>query len=271
MFIYRKAWLCVYGDGDDDSTSDSTSDSTGDGDAPTLKGLIEEHGLQDQLNTMMSQNRKGLTQKNRDLVQQLEKLQGQTSTSSQEKDELQAQIEELQSQYLSKSELAKRDADKVSKEHTKVLDNLTGESSKWKSLYEVQTVQRALLDAATQSEAIQAGQIVSMLEQSTSVVEVADSTGVGTGKYQPVVKFRDTNEAGESITVELSPIDAVNRMKELTSLYGNLFKGASTSGLGSAGGASSMSEGKRSDILSNPAAYREWRKKNPDLDISKMR
>lgn len=269
LVVRKKSWVTVYGDDDDDDgSSDGDGGSTS---TPTLANLIKEHDLQDQLNTMIASNRKGLTQKNLEIVQQLEKLKSQHTAKTQEHDDLEAQIEELRTQHLSTEEMAKHNAEKAGKEHQKIVDSLTVDSNKWKTLYKNQTTQRSLLDAAVQGEAIRAEQIVSMLETMTSVVEVADSVGKGTGAYKTIVKFNDVNEAGERVTIDLSPIDAVNRMKELPKLYGNLFKGTSTGGLGADGNTDGGSTStKLADITKDRESYKKWRK-DSDLDMSKLK
>jgi len=271
MLVFSKVWMSVYGD--DDGDGGGSSDTTTTIVKPTLKALIEEHGLQDEMNAAMSSNRKNLTQKNSELVSQLEKLKNQASTTTQDKEELQAQIEELQTQYLSKEELAKRGEDKLRKDHAKQLEGITSEAGKWQGLYVASTTQRALLDAAVHGEAVQPQQIVSMLGQSTQIVEEVDSTGRGTGNYKPIVKFNDTDDSGQSITLELSPSDTIKRMKELPEMYGNLFKGDVKGGLGGNTGAGGglSSQPKLTELMKDPAKYAQWRKDNPELDISKLR
>jgi len=267
MLVLTKVWKSVYGDDDSNDGGDPPPTK------PSLKALIEEHGLQDEMNAAMSSNRKNLTQKNSELVGQLEKLKGQASTTTHEKEELQAQIEDLQTQYLSKEELARRGEDKLKKDHAKVLETVTSEASKWQGLYVASTTQRALLDAAVHGEAVQPQQIVSMLGQSTQIVEDVDSAGNSTGNYKPIVKFNDTNDSGEPIVLDLSPSDAIKRMKDLPEMYGNLFKGEATGGLGgnTSAGSGISSQPKLKELMENPAKYAKWRKENPELDLSKLR
>lgn len=278
LFTSKKSWLVVYndesegGEGSGEGEGGGSGGSGGGGATPTLATLVKEHNLQDQLNTMIASNRKGLTQKNLEIVQQLERLKSQETVNASEKEELEQQIEELRTQHLSTEEMAKHTADKTGKEHQRILDALTVDNNKWKNLYENQTTQRSLLDAAAQGEAVRAEQIVSILESMTSVVEVTDSVGKGTGVYKTVVQFNDVNEDGESVTIALSPIDAVNRMKELPKLYGNLFKGTSTGGLGASGNDGGGNKAMTlAEITKDRETYKKWRDENPNLDLSKIK
>lgn len=272
MLFLTKPWKLVY---DDSGNEGKGGENSGEGEGkekPTLKTLIEKHGLQEELNAMMANNRKTLTQKNQELIEQLTNLRDQAQMSTQAKEELEARIEELQTQFMSKEEITKRESEKMAKAHAKELEKLTSENKKWQSLYATSTIQRALLDAAVEGEAIQPSQIVAMLGQSTQLVEEVNETGQGKGEYKVVVKFNDIDTDGNKVILNLSPKDAIKRMRELPDLYGNLFKGDATGGLGATGtSGKGERQPKLSEIVKDPAKYQEWRKKNPDLDVSKLR
>lgn len=256
-----------------DDTVQGGSGNEGGETKPKLADLIKEHNLQEELNSMMAENRKTLTKKNQELIDQLQSLRDQATMSTQAKEELEARIEELQTQFMSKEEIAKREADKMSKTHAKEIEKLTGDAQRWQGLYATSTIQRALLDAAVEGEAIQPSQIVAMLGQNTQIVEELDDTGQGKGSYKTIVKFHDTDADGNPVILNLTPKETIKRMKEVPDLYGNLFKGDATGGLGASGGGAAGGEisPKLKDILSDPKKYQEWRKKNPDLPIDKLR
>jgi hypothetical protein len=275
MFILREHPLVhnyfksVY---DDDGTG---GDDGGDGgETPSISQFVEKHGLQDELNGMMAQNRKKLSQKNSELAIQLKTLGEQAKMTTEAREELEAKIEELHTQYMSKEELAKRESGKAASTHAKEIEKLTSESIAWKSRFASSTTQRALLDAALEGEAIRPPQIVSILGQSTQLVEETDAAGQGIGSYKTIVKFNDTDSDGNPITLDLTPSEAIKRMKELPTLHGNLFKGSANGGLGESNNASGggvAMQPKLEELLADPAAYRKWRKENPDLDIEKLR
>lgn len=238
---------------------------------PKLTDLIQEHGLQDDLNKMMAENRRNLTQQNQELVTQLEQLKQNTRLTQEERDELQVRITQLEEQYMSKEELAKRESTKQQKQYEDKVKTITQESEQWRTLYSSSTIDRSLQDAAIEGEALHPSQIVDLLRSKTQLTEVLEN-GHPTGRYTTVVKFTDINEDGQEVVLELSPSDAIKRMKELTDKYGNLFKGTATSGIGAARGADgSTPPPKLQDLINDPVKYAEWRKKNPELDFSKLR
>jgi hypothetical protein len=266
---YTNAWQIVYGD-EEDAAKAAADKAAADKAKAADDGKITM--TQDELNKMMADNRRKLTTQNQELVEQLKKMRDETQMTAQQKDELELRIEQIQEQYMSKEELAKREAAKQSKVHQKAVDTLTGERDSWRKMYSESTIERALYDASVKGEAVRPEQIVAMLGQTTHLGEVLDATGQPTGAYAPTVKFNDVDADGKAVTLELSPDDAIKRMKELPEAYGNLFRGTASGGLGEAGGGKG---GEKSaslkDITSDPVKYQKWRKENPDLDISKLR
>jgi hypothetical protein len=283
MFILKESpWVSNYFksvyDDSGDGTGEGGGDGAGEGDGGsgetlTISSFVEKHGLQDELNGMMSANRKKLTLRNTELVTQLQTLGEQSKMSTQAREELEERIEELQTQFMSKEELAKREADKSATAHATEIEKLTGEATAWQSRFASSTTQRSLLDAAVEGEAVQPSQIVLMLGQTTQLVEETDSVGHGTGQYRTIVKFNDHDSEGNPITLDLVPSEAIKRMKELPALYGNLFKGNNNGGVGESNNADggAMTQPKLMELLKDPVAYRKWRKENPDLDITKLR
>jgi hypothetical protein len=278
MLFLTKSWIVVYedeggaGDGDGGAGDGNAGAGTG---KPKLTDLIEKHGLQEELNTMMANNRKTLHTKNQELIQQLTQLRETATMSTQAKEELEARIEELQTQHMSKEELAKRESEKLTKTHARELEKITGESKKWQELFATSTIQRALMDAAVAGDALTpaVAQIGAILGPHTHIVEEVDEAGNGKGKFKTVVKFEDTDADGNPVVLDLSPAKTIERMKELPEKYGFLFKGENSSGLGAetAGGSRSEKMPKLDELIKDPAKFAKWRKENPDLDISKLR
>ncbi len=252
----------------EENTTQNTETQNTETSKPDLANLVKEHGLQDQLNAMMAENKRTLTKQNQELVNQLESIKSQYNLTAQEKEELQGKIDQLQEQYMSKEELAKRQQDKLQKDYNKQLEDTKQQSEFWRTQYATSTIQRSLQDAALEAEAYP-HQIVDMLGSKTQLVEILDE-GKSTGKYKPVVKFNDKDGDGNPVTLELTPAEALKRMKELPDLYGNLFKGTATSGLGATGNSNNKAGSITIEDLKDPVKYAKWRKENPDLDLSKV-
>jgi hypothetical protein len=236
---------------------------------PKLVDLIKEQGYQDELNTLMADNRRKLTQQNTDLVKQLEEIKRNASLTSEQRDELQTRITQLEESYMTKEELAKRESSKQQKDYEAKLQQITEQSKRWQDMYADSTIQRAWQDAAIAGEILEpaVSQVSEMFKHRTSLVEDGD-----TGNYNPVVKFNDINEEGQNVVLDLSPVEAIKRMKELPDKFGYLFRGTATSGIGGSRGADgSAPPPKLNELLKDPEKYAEWRRKNPDLDLEKLR
>jgi len=226
---------------------------------------------QDELNKMMAENRKKLTQQNKELMDQLQTVKEQFSGTAQEKEALEQRIEQLQNQFLSKEELAKRETDKSIKEHQKAIEKINNERDAWQQMYTQSRISRELLDAAISVKAVNPDIIVDMLSGKTHLApRLVD--GQPNGEYEVKVKFQDIDEHSNPVLLELSPEATVKRMQELSDKYGNLFVTTATGGMGASSG---MGGGKSQPalqaILKDPVVYAKWRKENPDLDVSKLR
>jgi len=267
-----KAWRLAY-EGDPPPGDPPPGDPPPPKEPKTLSDYIKgTPGAQDELNKMMSDNRKKLTTQNQELMGQLTTIKDQFSGTAQQKEELEAQIEQLQNQFLTKEELSKREQEKNKKEHVKLLEKVTKEADSWKNRYTQSRISRELLDAAVGAKSINPDVIVDMLGGKTHLAQSLVD-GQPNGNYEVRVKFSDSDEDGNPVTLDLPPEGVLKRMAELTDKYGHLFESTATSGLNanSSRGGDSTPQAALSAIMNDPVAYAEWRKKNPDLDFSKLR
>ena len=260
-------------DGDNAGGGNEEQQATLDLTTITIKDLVQkDKRFQEELNTLMADNKRSLTKQNQDLVTQLEQLKQNSRLTQEERDDLQTRITQVEEQYMSKEELTKRESGKREKEYEQNIGNINKERDSWKNMYSSETIDRSIQDAAIEGGALHPSQIVDLLRGRTQLVEVLDSSGQPTGRYSPIIKFNDVDEDNNPVALELAPAEAIKRMKELADKYGNLFEGTSSGGLGEEGGGTG---GKgvtlMKDVLSDPAKYAEWRKKNPDLDLNKLR
>jgi len=238
-----------------------------------LTELVKKNpAYQQELNVLMADNRRKLTQQNQDLVKELEGIKRNSMLTQEERDNLQARITQLEEQYMTKEELAKREVTKQQKDYEQKLQEVSQKQELWQKLYTNETIDRALQDSAVNNKAERPWQIVDMLRAKTQLVEDLDEAGNPTGRYVPIIKFNDITEDGKDVVLDLSPDAALKRMRELPEKYGNLFQGTKTSGLGESnnGYGTGTRQPALTEVMSDPAKYAEWRKKNPDLDISKL-
>jgi hypothetical protein len=116
------------------------------------------------------------------------------------------------------------------------------------------------LDEAVKAEAFSAGQLVELLEGRARLVEEMDAEGNPIpDSFIVKVKFKDTDKQGNAVTLDLSVAEVIKRMKEKPEEFGNLFKSGVSGGLGGTAGPNPRRD--NSKPPSDPAEYREWRKK----------
>lgn len=261
-------WINVY-EGEGEEQTPATPEVP-----KTLKDFLQAvPDAQNELNAMMAENRKKLTKTNSEMIRQLEELRDAKNMTEQQKEELQERIEHLEQQYMTKEELAKREQGKLQKEYEKNLQNINNDLEMWRDLHTSSTINGELYSEAVKAKAHNPQLIVDILGPKTRLEKVLGEDGAPIPRqYAPITNFNDTDEEGNKKELQLSPAKAIARMKELPELYGHLFEGLKTSGLGADSG-SSTGTGKGAatiEALKDPKVYQEWRKNNPDLDLSKL-
>jgi chromosome segregation ATPase len=214
---------------------------------------------QDDVNRLLAEERRKVQQSSQKLVGELEALKQKANLTQQERDELSSRIESLQSEYMTKEELSKRQLDKAKKEADERIAALENGVKTWQSKYTTTTIKRTITDAAVSNDAYNAGQVVAILERDAMLVDVLDEDQKPTGEHEVKVKFNDVDKSGKDVTLTLTPAEAVKRMKEIEG-YQNLFKGTGTGGVGG----TTRGSGKQLDAAqlakTNPEEYRRLRK-----------
>ena len=156
-----------------------------------------------------------------------------------------------------KEEQSKRAAAKLAEKHQTEKEVLTADRDYWKQSYTKSTIERSITDAAASNNAFSPKQIVAILGRETSLIDVLDGEGKPTGALEPKVRFQSKDKDGKSVTLDLTPADAVKRMKDEEE-YLNLFRGEGSGGAG----LRSQPGGKKADVTQlakDPAAYRKAR------------
>lgn len=225
----------------------------------------EETFTQDQVNTFIATERRKMQVQQQKLVVELETLKKNATLTKEEKETLEGRIEELQTQYMTAEEKARRANEQAEEKHKKQFDDLTTERDNWKNRHAKSVIDTAITRAASDNKAFYCEQISAILTPKTKLVEVLDESGKPTGEYEPKVAFPDKDKDDKPIILELTVIEAVKRMKELKQ-YGNLFEGTKVGGLGGTG---SQTSGNTIDLAKiareDPALYRKLRKEQPEL------
>jgi hypothetical protein len=158
------------------------------------------------------------------IVDQLKAAKVKVDMTTEERKELEAQIDELQGKIMTKEELTAREAEQAQREHEKAVKELTEARDLWQGRFTDAAIIRAISDASAANEAYNSQQIVALLQPSTALVEE-------NGALTPRVKLGDTDKEGKPVTLDLSVSEAVKRLSEKPE-YMNLFKNTNPGGLG---------------------------------------
>lgn len=227
---------------------------TNDDDKPTIS--------QKKMNQILTDERKKSQKQTQDYIKQLEDLKQSSQLTAQQKSELESKIEELNSSLLTKDELAKKEREKLVNENKKKEETLTSERDTWKNRYTDAIISRSITDAAVTGDAFSPSQIVSLLRQEARLVEETDAEGKPNGIFTTKIKFKGRDKDNKPVILDLTVEETIKQMKEMTDLYGNLFKSTMSGGLGGKGSGTGGSTGNgqpRPDM--SQEEWREWRKK----------
>jgi len=178
---------------------------------------------QKELNRILTVEKKKHQRTVQKAVDEANALRSKAQLTATERSELDNRLEIIQNEMRTKDEQAKRAATKQRDAHKKAMESLTAEKDTWQSRFTESTIERSITDAAAANNAFSPKQIV-----------------------------------GKPVTLDLSPEDAVKRMKDEDE-YLNLFRGEGSGGAG----LRSQPGGKKPDLSNlakDPAAYRKARK-----------
>ena len=265
---------CYDGEGDGSTGGESGEGESGSVAEPANSGAEGEaiSFTQEEVNKFLAEDRRKHQKKVETLEKQYETLLNNQSLSEQERQELEASREEMRAQYQTKEQKLLAEKKRVENELSEKLKEATEKvDSTWK-MYERETIQRSLLDAASKNEAFNPQQLTTIMRSQSKLVEQKDENGKPTGQFTVMVELGDQDaETGEPLTTTRTPDDAVKRMKELPELYGNLFKSGVVSGIGGSSATGGMTPGSNGKLSRDqiakltPAEYRKIRSDNPEL------
>jgi len=213
---------------------------------------------QDDVNKMLAEDKRKHQQAHQKTLEDLEALQKKSNLSTQERSDLEKQIEETRKLLETKEATAEEALTKAQKAHAKELETLSGERDLWKTRYTSSTIDNSLTQAAVEHKAGNPAQVIALLRPTTTLQEELDPKGKPTGNLVPMVNWKDKDEKGKIVELVLPPADVVKRMAEMPE-HLNLFGADGTGGQGkfrrNAQGALDVRE-----TAKDPAAYRKARK-----------
>lgn len=218
-------------EGGTEGGSEGGSGDSGSSDGGSEGGSEETTFTQEQVNTMLADQKRKIQTKAQDSIKQLENLKKTANLSKSEKENVEKQLSSLRSTMETEKQRAAREKAAQKNEYEQKIASLTAERDRLNNLYTGSTIKRSIADAASENKAIHNSQVEALLNPNTTLVEDVDAEGNPTGQMRPVVKFQDVDKDGNTVTVNYSPAEAVKRMTELPQ-YANLFESTNVSGSG---------------------------------------
>jgi hypothetical protein len=249
--------LCYDGDIDPPATPPATPPVTPPATPPASPpatppaGGGEKTFTQADLNKILAEDKRKHQEKYTQLEGSYKELLQNQNLTTEERDNLQTKLSDLQAQNRTKEQQAEYERKQAEDKYENELKEARERGDHWENKFKTETVQRALLDAASGVDAFNPGHIVALLAPTTELKEIE-------GELVPMVDFADIDEkTGEGVRTLCTPADAVKRMKQLPKFHGNLFKSNVVSGVGSGQGTAPTGEIDYTNM--SPEEYRKNR------------
>lgn len=213
---------------------------------------------QEELNKILAEDKRKHKTQLQKVEQQYETLLKSSQLSQQERASLEESLEDVRKQMRTKEEQAKIEKKALQDKFTAEIDVLKVRAESAERKYTESTINRSLQDAAVVGDAFSPSQVVTLLRP---LVKMVDDS--------PMVDFPDiSSETGEDIIKQMTPAEAIARMKQLPEQFGNLFKSGVVGGIGAGSTTGGVQPGQngRVDIrkIRNMDQYLEIRKNNPN-------
>ncbi len=209
-------WVATNNDGADTSTANQPQTYT-----------------QEQVQELLRKETETLKKQNSATIAQLEGLKKAAGLTQKERDELQAQINNLQSLNLSKEEQARQEADRLKRTYEEEKNGLSTERDAWKNRYEDFRMKAEIGQAASELNAFSSKQITDLLLPKAKLVSHKELVnGEEKLSEMTIVTITAYDKAGKPVNLDLPVKDAITKMKELPEEYGNLFRSEAKGGTG---------------------------------------
>lgn len=222
---------------------------------------------QEDINRFLADDRRKHSQKFEQLEAAYKDALENQSLSKEQREQLEAKLEDLQKTFRSREQQLEHDKKQLEDKYAKEVKDWESKATTWEQKYKQTLIDRSLQDAAIINDAFNMAQIVSLLRPMTKFVEKTDDQGRATGDSVPMVDLTDIDtKTGDAIITRRTPEDAVRRMKELPTLFGNLFKSNVVSGVGAgtATGGNMSGSGRIDPTKISVEQYMKLRKENPE-------
>ena len=213
LYRSRPVLVCFDGEPVVDPAADPAADATPAGDKTFTQAEV---------NKIMAEDKR----KHQAQAQKLEAKLNETLTNvkltNEERTKVEESLEDLRKQFRTKDEQSKIERKALEDKYTNEVTTLKQRAEIAEQKYVDSTISRAIQDAAIVGDAFSPNQVVVLLRPMTKMV--GDT---------PMIDFPDVEaDTGNPIVKQMTPTEAVQRMKQLTDIHGNLFKSNVVGGVG---------------------------------------
>lgn len=232
---------------------------------------------QDEVNEIVKKRVSKLTTEKQTVIAELETLRQSNNLSKEERETLAKRIEELETSMMTDQERAAKEKAKLERESNEKIKTIQAESESWRGRYERSMIERALVDAAIETNALSSEQIRMMFGGTTKLIQDKGEDGSLLDSFTPMLEFTGLSQDKKTKEVISLPVGkALAKIKE-DGLHANLFKHDSRPGTGAPPSQNGGGRGKDDRIPPQPEDYsspeeygrdyQEWRSKH-NLDGS---
>jgi hypothetical protein len=243
------------GDGDEAAAAAAAAEA-----AAKAKSAEEKKFTQQEVDKIVISRNKNLKTQYEQLETNYNKLLEQTNLTEEARNQIQADLENVQNLMRSKEQNLELAAKKAKEKYDADLRNASLERDRFKTLFETSTIERAIVDAAAKNEAWDPTQFVKIIGNQAKIVEELTDAGEKTGRLVPRIEWEVSDSTGTVSKVLKTPEEVIGLMKEDTQKHGNLFRSNVARGLGS-GNAAGINSSAKVDVSKLSAQqYAEMRK-----------
>lgn len=190
------------------------------------------------------------------LESQLKDTLANAKLTADERSKLEESLENERKRFRTTEENAKIEKKLLEDRLTTELTQHKNDADLWRNKYRDEKINRALQDAAILGDAYNPNTVVTVLRQMVKMVD-----------DQPMIDFQDVEEdTGNPIIKQMTPNEAIARMKQIPDAFGNLFKSGVVGGVGAASATGGLTPGSTGRIdptkIKTMEQYLEIRKNN---------
>ncbi len=190
---------------------------------------------------------------------ELSRLSEDKRLTQEERDGYAKRLEEVEAQYKTQQQLADERVKKAEEKYKKDNETYKKDAEGFKKKYIEMKIDNELTTEAALADEAVPGQLKVFVQKNTVLQDEIGEDGKATGNEVVRIILDDVDGDKKPVKLTLPVKAAFKRMKEKPELFGNLFKGSGTGGVGSTSGKGGGGSG--GTMPTDTAAYMAARKK----------